>query len=114
MFVPVEKLPPILGDLIADGHVAGAGRPWLGVAADEVRGRLIISRVTPDSPAEKAGIRKGDAIVGVGGETLRGLSDFYRKMWATGTAGATVPLDIEQRRRQAPHRREVDQPARCI
>lgn len=96
MFVPVEKLPPILGDLIADGHISGPGRPWVGVAADEVRGRLIVSRVTPDSPAEKAGIRKGDAIVGVGGEALLGLPDFYRKMWARGSAGATVPLDIEQ------------------
>jgi S1-C subfamily serine protease len=52
MFVPIERLPPILGDLIADGHVAGPGRPWLGVAAEDVRGRLIVSRVTPDSPAE--------------------------------------------------------------
>jgi S1-C subfamily serine protease len=95
--VPIERLPPILGDLIADGHVAGPGRPWLGVAADEVRGRLIVSRVTPDSPAEKAGIRKGDEIVGVGGEAPRNLPDFYRKIWATGTAGATVPLDVEQR-----------------
>ncbi len=96
MFVPIEKLPPILGDLISDGRVAGPSRPWVGVAADDVRGRLIVSRVTPDSPADKAGIRKGDTIVGVGGETLRGLPDFYRKMWATGAAGATVPLDIEQ------------------
>jgi S1-C subfamily serine protease len=96
MFVPIERLPPILGDLIADGHVAGPGRPWLGVAADDVRGRLIVSRVTPDSPAEKAGIRKGDEIVGVGGEAARSLPDFYRKIWATGSAGATVPLDVEQ------------------
>ena len=96
MFVPIERLPPILGDLIADGHVAGPGRPWLGVAAEDVRGRLIVSRVTPDSPAEKAGIRKGDEIVGVGGEAARSLPDFYRKIWATGSAGATVPLDVEQ------------------
>ena len=111
MFVPIERLPPILGDLIADGHVAGPGRPWLGVAADDVRGRLIVSRVTPGSPAEKAGIRKGDEIVGVGGEAPRSLPDFYRKIWATGTAGATVPLDVRAGRRQAAHRREVDQPA---
>src|ERR1043166_5474956 len=58
IFVPIERLPPILGDLIADGHVAGPGRPWLGVAADEVRGRLIVSRGTPDSPAEKTGLPK--------------------------------------------------------
>jgi serine protease Do len=96
MFVPVERLPPILGDLIADGRVAGPGHPWLGVAADDVRGRLVVGRVTPGGPAEKAGIRKGDEIVGVAGEPPRSLADFYRKVWASGTAGATVPLDVEQ------------------
>jgi len=95
MFVPVDRLPPILGDLIADGRVSGPGQPWLGVAADEVRGRLVVSRVTPDGPGEKAGIRKGDEIVGVDGAAPRGLADFYRKVWAKGAAGATVPLDIE-------------------
>jgi S1-C subfamily serine protease len=96
MFVPIERLPPILGDLIADGRVSGPGRPWVGVAAEDVRGRLLVGRVTPGGPAEKAGIRKGDEIVGVGGEPPRSLADFYRKVWATGTAGATVPLDVEQ------------------
>ncbi|HMK81571.1 MAG TPA: S1C family serine protease [Xanthobacteraceae bacterium] len=96
MFVPIEKLPPILGDLIADGRVSGAGHPWLGVAADDVRGHLMVGRVTPGGPADKAGIRKGDEIVGVGGETPRGLADFYRKVWAAGPAGTTVPLDVDQ------------------
>jgi serine protease Do len=96
MFVPIERLPPILGDLIADGRVSGPGRPWVGVAAEDVRGRLLVGRVTPGGPAEKAGIRKGDEILSVAGEAPRSLADFYRKVWATGTAGATVPLDIEQ------------------
>lgn len=96
MFVPIERLPPILGDLIADGHISGGGRPWLGVAADDQRGRLVVSRVTPGSPAEKAGIRKGDEIVGVAGEAPRGLADFYRKIWAAGPAGATVSLQVDQ------------------
>src|SRR5204863_7463590 len=60
MFVPIDGLSAILGDLIADGRVAGPGQPWLGVAADEVRGHLVVSRVTPGGPGEKAGIRRGD------------------------------------------------------
>jgi S1-C subfamily serine protease len=96
MFVPIERLPPILGDLIADGRISSPGHPWLGVAAEELRGRLVVSRVTPGGPAEQAGIRRGDEIVGVAGVAPRSLADFYRKVWATGSAGVTVPLDVEQ------------------
>jgi S1-C subfamily serine protease len=96
MFVPIDRLPPILGDLISDGHPAGPGRPWLGVNADELRGRLLVSRVTPGGPAETAGIKRGDVIVGVNGEQPKNLADFYRKVWAQGGAGANIPLDVLQ------------------
>jgi S1-C subfamily serine protease len=61
-----------------------------------VRGRLFVSRVTAGGPGEKAGIRRGDIIVGINGEAPKGLADFYRKLWALGAAGATVPLDVLQ------------------
>ena len=96
MFVPIDRLAPILGELIADGRVAGAGRPWLGVNAEELHGRLFVGRVTPGGPAEKAGIRRGDLIVGVNGAQPASLADFYRKVWAVGGAGASVPLDVLQ------------------
>ena len=96
MFVPIDRLLPILGDLISDGRVAGPGRPWLGVNTDELRGRLFVSRVTPGGPAEKAGLKRGDVIVGVNGEPPKSLADFYRKVWAQGGAGATVPIDVLQ------------------
>src|SRR6516164_3439944 len=86
MFVPIDRLPPILGDLIADGRPAGPGRPWLGINADEVHGRLFVGRVTAEGPAEKAGIRRGDVIIGVNGEPAKTLSEFYRKAWARGPA----------------------------
>jgi len=96
MFVPIDRLPPILGDLIADGRPSGPGRPWLGVNADEVRGKLFVSRVTPDGPADKAGVQRGDVIVSVNGDTPKNLVDFYRKVWAVGGAGAVVGLDVLQ------------------
>ena len=46
MFVPVELLKPILPDLMKSGRRSGPSRPWLGVNADEVRGRLfVVARV---------------------------------------------------------------------
>ena len=94
MFVPIDQLPPILGDLIAEGHPLQPAHPWLGLNTDEVGGHLVVSRVTPGAPAEKAGMRRGDIIVGVNGETPTSLPDLYRKIWAQGAAGAHVSLDV--------------------
>ncbi len=96
MFVPIDRLPPILADLLSDGRVSGPGRPWLGVNADELRGRLFVTRVTPGGPADQAGIRRGDVIVSVKGEQPKNLVDFYRKVWAQGAAGVDVSLDVLQ------------------
>jgi S1-C subfamily serine protease len=95
MFVPIDRLAPILADLISDGHPAMA-HPWLGVNTNEVGGRLVVARVTPGAPAEKAGLRKGDVILGVNGETAKDLPDFYRKVWSQGPAGSDIPLDVLQ------------------
>ena len=72
----------------------GAGRPWLGVNAQAMHGRLFVGRVAPGSPAEQAGLKRGDIIAGVNGEKTRTLSELYRKVWALGAAGVTVPLDV--------------------
>jgi len=96
MFVPIDLLLPILGDLLAIGRVSGPGKPWLGLNAHEVGGRLLVGRVSPGSPAEKSGLKRGDIIVGVNGAATKTLGDFYRKLWGTGAAGVTVPLDMLQ------------------
>ena len=96
MFVPIDRLSPILGDLIATGRMVGPARPWLGINTDEMGGRLFVSRVTPASPAERAGIKRGDVIVSVKGEQPKSLADFYRRVWAQGSAGDTVALDVLQ------------------
>jgi S1-C subfamily serine protease len=96
MFVPVDTLKPILADLVKTGRRAGPARPWLGVAADEVQGRLVVSRVSVDGPADAAGLEAGDIILAVRGEPVRTQAEFYRKVWGGGAAGSQVPLRILQ------------------
>ena len=95
MFVPIDRLPPILGDLLATGHAATA-TPWLGITTEEGRRGLVVARAVAGGPAEKAGIKRGDFIAGVDGKRAEDLADFYRKVRALGSAGVTVPLDIER------------------
>jgi S1-C subfamily serine protease len=96
VFVPIDRLAPILGDLLSEGRPSGPGRPWLGMNADDTHGRLMVGRVTPGGPADKAGIKRGDVIVSVNGEKPTGLNDFYRKVWSKGDAGAVIGLDVQQ------------------
>jgi serine protease Do len=96
MFVPIDLLKPILDDLMTAGRRAGPARPWLGLNAEEMRGRLIIARVSPDGPAARAGLKSGDIVIGVAGEEVNTLADLYRKVWSRGAAGVEVPLKVLQ------------------
>ncbi len=96
MFVPIDALKPILEDMVKTGRRKEAPRPWLGLAADEVQGRLIVTRVSPDGPADAAGVKAGDIIVGVGREPVRTQAEFYRKVWGRGSAGTEIPLRVLQ------------------
>lgn len=96
VFVPIDLLKPILADIEKTGRRAGPARPWLGVAADEVSGRLVVTRVSAEGPADKAGLKPGDIILGVGSESVRTQPEFYRKVWARGAAGSTIPLKVLQ------------------
>jgi len=76
------------------------------------QGRLFVGRVAPGSPAQAAGLQRGDIIVGVNGEKTRTLSELYRKIWALGAAGVKVPLDVlsdsETRRVELPSVNRLD------
>jgi len=96
LFVPIDALKAILPDLVAEGRRKGPVRPWLGVATEEVQGRLVVSRVSPGGPADDAGVQAGDIVLGVGGEPVRTQAEFYRKLWTGHSAGAGIPLRVLQ------------------
>jgi S1-C subfamily serine protease len=93
LFVPIDLLKPLLGDLVARGKSSAPPRPWIGVQTQEVHGNVIVTRVYPDSPADTA-LQPGDVIVTLGGHAITSQADFYTRLWARGRAGVEVPLDV--------------------
>jgi len=94
--IPIDLLAPILDDLRKRGRSGKESRPWLGINAAESHGRIFITKITSGSPAEKAGMKPNDIVLMVDGKEVGGLSDFYRKVWAVGSAGVQIPLSILQ------------------
>jgi S1-C subfamily serine protease len=92
MFVPIDLLKPILENLQTQGHANRRPRPWLGVYAVELTGRVYVTGVVDGGPAQTADIREGDVISQVAEHEINSLPEFYKRMWALGPAGSAVPL----------------------
>ena len=92
MFVPIDLLKPILQSLMSTGRVNRQPRPWLGVYAVELAGKVYVTGVVEGGPAQSADIREGDVISEVAHQEVGTLPDFYRRVWAVGPAGTGVPL----------------------
>lgn len=95
MFVPIDTLKAILPDLLARGRRADAPRPWLGLATETVQGRLLVTRVSPEGPADQAGVRAGDIVLGIGADTVASHEQLYRRLWQQ-PAGAVITLRVLQ------------------
>src|SRR5690242_18237309 len=92
-----------LGASAARAATAG-DTPWLGVYTQELTPSLrtgldfsgdgvLVNRVIPESPADRAGLRKGDIIVGVNSRTPRSPDDLAN-MVQGGRVGQSVRLEV--------------------
>ncbi len=100
--IPINMVRKVTNDLKTKGHVI---RGWLGVqiqAVDEDLAKalglkknqgVVVSEVTPDSPAEKAGIKVSDVILKFNGENVTGPSNLAF-MVAQSVPGTKVNLLI--------------------
>ena len=96
MFVPINLLKPILDEMIQTGSARRGKRPWLGITSQEVDGRVFISKVQDDSPAERAGLRQGDILLSVGTSRVTKLEEFYSSLWQDRQPGDEISLTVLQ------------------
>ena len=90
MYVPINRLKPILGELVETGRLSTPARPWLGVITLEHMGRLVVGGMSDGGPADRAGLKRGDVLESLNGDVLDEIADFYRKLWSVGPAGTPV------------------------
>src|SRR6185437_13166970 len=94
MIVPIDLLPPILDDLLTYGRPNRPARPWLGLYAAESNERIVVAGIAARGPAHAADIHPGDAILAVNGESAVDLAGLWRRVWASGDAGADVAMRL--------------------
>jgi S1-C subfamily serine protease len=107
MFVPVNAFKPVMLDLLDKGRPSGPERPWMGVHINEVDGKVKIVRIIKDGPADFAGIKSGDIIVGINGKPVKSMKALYERAWALGQADAIIPLDIVRQGRKSMRVRRI-------
>jgi S1-C subfamily serine protease len=94
MVVPIKLLRPILTQMLTTGHSGLPPRPWLGLYVMESDGGLVVGGMADGGPAERAGVKSGDRILGVGDEEVAEVSQLWRAVWQIGGPGVQVKLRI--------------------
>ncbi|GAK54409.1 PDZ/DHR/GLGF protein [Candidatus Moduliflexus flocculans] len=80
--IPIELLYDIESELIRFGRVMSRRpRTWTGMYHAPYQKGIIVVDVMPESPAEEAGIEKGDLITHIAGNRVKTEEQLLRQLW---------------------------------
>lgn len=100
--IPANFAKSVIPELMSEGKVS---RGWLGIEPrdlswDNVEAEdlssadgVLVYSVFADTPAEEAGLKPGDVIVGFDGEKVKDAQHFMRLIWLA-KSGAEIELEI--------------------
>ncbi|MCU0596067.1 MAG: Do family serine endopeptidase [Desulfobacterota bacterium] len=104
--IPINKTKRIVKELLRAGEVQP---PWLGLELQELTpelkrhfalaegiGGVLVSDVYGNSPADRAGVKRGDVVLTVGRTSVASLSD-YQDALAEFTTGDRITLKLSRR-----------------
>jgi len=92
--VSSNMIKKISEQLITNGRVS---RGWLGINMREVAQGVRVFRVLPDTPADRAGLRRGDVILEYNGQKIGSIKDLK---WAIGDTEADAEVAMKVLRKK--------------
>lgn len=102
--IPINMAKNVMNSLLETGRIV---RGFIGIQGQDIsetmaralgidqRGGVLVSHVTDDSPAKKAGLQEEDIILEVNGQRMQGMRQF-RTYIASRTPGTRVTLRINR------------------
>jgi len=105
--IPVNRVKHVTDDLLAHGTVR---RPWIGLKPEiplgqspreSIRSGVVVGAVVPGSPADKAGIRRGDVLIRSRSRVIRNAFDWEAELLDL-RVGDQVPLVLKRATRDMP------------
>ena len=106
--IPVNRVKHVTEDLLAHGAVR---RPWIGLKPElpqrgsnqreSLRSGVVVGAVVPGSPADRAGIRRGDVLVRSRSRTIRNAFDWEAELLDL-RVGDKVQLVVKRGGREVP------------
>jgi serine protease Do len=100
--IPINMAKAILDQLISKGKVT---RAWLGVYIQEITPEIaekfglekaqgaLVADISPNSPAERAGLMRGDIVLNIDGQEVKNVSDLQQKV-RSHRPGDTVRVEV--------------------
>ena len=99
--IPINRVKRVTEDLLAHGAIR---RPWVGIKVeipnvstprDLVRAGVVVASVSPGSPADRAGIRRGDVLLRAGDRALRSPWD-WSAVLLDARVGEALPVVVRR------------------
>jgi serine protease Do len=102
--IPINTVKKIAQEILENGRVT---RRWIGISGIDVTPQLarrynlqteagfLVAEVVPRSPADYAGLRNGDVVVGAGGSDVKHTKDLLLAISKVG-AGGNIAIDVNR------------------